>query len=51
MPTSIRELGIEPTDAQLREMAEKCITCMGGPVGKVIPLNADDIYEIYKMAL
>ena len=51
MPTSIRELGIEPTDAQIREMAEKCIACMGGPVGKVIPLNADDIYEIYKMAL
>ena len=51
MPTSIRELGIEPTEAQMREMAEKCIACMGGPVGKVIPLSADDIYEIYKMAL
>ena len=51
MPTSIRELGIEPTDEQLREMAEKCISTMGGPVGKVMQLNADDVYEIYKMAL
>ena len=24
MPTSIRELGIEPTEEQMREMAEKC---------------------------
>ena len=51
MPTNLRELGVEPTEAQMREMAEKCITSMGGPVGKIVPLTADDIFEIYKMAL
>ena len=51
MPTNLRELGVAPTEAQMHEMAEKCITSMGGPVGKIVPLTADDIFEIYKMAL
>ena len=51
MPTSIREMGIEPTEAQMREMAEKCIEGLGGPAGKVVKLSADDIVEILKMAL
>lgn len=51
MPTCIRELGIEPTEAQLREMAEKCIAGMHGPAGKVVKLHAGDIVEILKMAL
>ena len=51
MPTSIHEMGIEPTEAQMREMAEKCIEGLGGPAGKVVKLSADDIFEILKMAL
>ncbi len=50
MPTSITELGVEPSDAQLREMAEKCIDGFGGPVGKLVKLDVDDVEEIYRMA-
>ncbi|MDO4548788.1 MAG: iron-containing alcohol dehydrogenase [Clostridia bacterium] len=50
MPTSLTELGICPTDEQMREMAEKC--CIHGKrrVGCVIPLDADDVEKIYHMA-
>ena len=51
MPTSIRELGIEPTEAQMREMAEKCIAGLHGPAGKVVKLDADALVEIFRMAL
>ena len=51
MPISIRELGIEPTEAQMQEMAEKCIAGLHGPAGKVKKLHAEDIVEIFKMAL
>jgi len=51
MPTSIRELGIEPTEAQIREMAEKCIAGFHGPIGKVMKLDVEDVAEIFRMAL
>jgi len=50
MPVSLSELGVAPSDAQIREMAEKCIAGLGGPAGKVIKLSVDDIEEIYRMA-
>ncbi|MBQ8665217.1 MAG: iron-containing alcohol dehydrogenase [Mailhella sp.] len=50
MPVSLSELGIAPSDAQIREMAEKCIAGLGGPVGKVVRLTVDDVEEIYRMA-
>jgi alcohol dehydrogenase YqhD (iron-dependent ADH family) len=37
MPTSLSELGVHPTEAQIRTMAEKCFTGFGGPVGKSNP--------------
>ena len=51
MPVSLSELGIAPSDAQIREMAEKCIAGLGGPVGKVVRLTVDDVEEIYRMAM
>lgn len=30
MPTSLRELGVNPTPAQLEEMADKCALAVGG---------------------
>lgn len=45
MPTNIRELGIEPTDAQIAEMAEKSVA-----EGTVKVLNYEDKVAIYKMA-
>jgi len=50
MPTSLKELGVEPTDAQLREMALKCITAAGGKKGTAKLLYEADMYEIYKAA-
>lgn len=50
MPTSLRELGISPTDEEIREMAAKCIRTVGGPAGVVRPLQEEDIVNIYRMA-
>lgn len=50
MPTSLKELGINPTDAQIEEMAEKCSTAAGGTLGVVRPLKKEDMLAIYKAA-
>ncbi|MGI6177809.1 MAG: iron-containing alcohol dehydrogenase [Eubacterium sp.] len=51
MPTDIRELGIDPTEDQLREMAHRCSIAVGGKIGAAKELREEDMYEIYKMAL
>jgi alcohol dehydrogenase len=50
MPTSLKELGVNPTDEQLEELAEKCAASGNGTVGFFKKLNKDDILKIYKMA-
>lgn len=50
MPINLHELGIDPTDDQIKEMAEKCVATGGGTVGFFQPLNKDDIINIYKMS-
>lgn len=50
MPTSLRELGVDPTEKQIREMAEKCHRTVGGPAGVILPLQVEDIVEIYRRA-
>ncbi|WP_298068515.1 iron-containing alcohol dehydrogenase [uncultured Mailhella sp.] len=50
MPTTLTELGVRPTDAEIRLMAEKCYAGFGGPVGKIKPLNIDDLESIYRSA-
>ena len=51
MPVSIRELGVDPTDEQLHEMAEKCSHFRKRTIGCVKKLDVDDMYRIYKNAL
>ena len=51
MPVSIRELGVDPTDEQLHEMAEKCSHFRKRTIGCVKRLDVDDMYRIYKNAL
>ncbi len=51
MPTSMHELGINPTEAQILEMADKCSWHGKRTVGTVKKLNSDDIAAIYRMAL
>lgn len=49
MPTSLTALGVSPTDAQITEMAEKCIQAVGGKaLGVVRPLTVQDVAAIYQ---
>ena len=50
MPTSLKELGISPTDAQIEELSQKCSNAAQGTLGTVKPLKKADMMEIYKMA-
>jgi len=50
MPTSMLELGSNPTDAQIEEMAEKCVATGNGHVGFFKPLYKEDVIKIYTMA-
>ncbi len=51
MPVNMRELGIEPTEEQIREMAAGCSRACGGKLGSAKVLVEEDMYNIYKMAL
>ena len=51
MPVNIRELGVDPTDEQLHELAEKCSHFRKRTIGCVKKLDVDDMYRIYKNAL
>ena len=52
MPVTIRELGIEPTGAQLKEMAEKCAAKFeGGAAGTMKKLSAEDMEKIFRAAM
>lgn len=50
MPVNLRELGIEPTDAQIGELAEKCSFFGMRTVGQFKPLAKEDMRRIYEMA-
>ena len=50
MPVNLRELGVEPTEEQFRELAEKCSHFRKRTIGCVKRLDVDDIYQIYKNA-
>lgn len=50
MPTSIHELGVDVTDAQIEELAEKCSFGQTRTIGVVKKLDKSDIIEIYKAA-
>jgi alcohol dehydrogenase YqhD (iron-dependent ADH family) len=51
MPTSLAELGIHPSDEELRELAEKCSHFGKRTVGCIKKLDQEDMYQIYKKAL
>ncbi len=50
MPTNLKELGLDPTEAQIQEMAEKCSFFGRRTVGVMKKLTAADVEEIYRMA-
>ena len=50
MPTSLTELGIAPTEEQIKELAEKCNAAVRGNLGKVKHLDVEDMIAIYTAA-
>ena len=50
MPASLTELGIQPTDEQIAQMAASCEQAAGGAAGCIIPLKKEDMIKIYTMA-
>ena len=51
MPTSLRELGIAPTDEQLVELARNCSIASGGKKGSAKVLQEADMLAIYRASL
>ncbi|MCD8125072.1 MAG: iron-containing alcohol dehydrogenase [Lachnospiraceae bacterium] len=50
MPTSLTELGVQPTEEQIEELAEKCCFFGRRTIGTVKKLDQKDIAAIYRMA-
>ncbi len=51
MPTSLKELGISPTEEQIKKMAHLCSLACGGTNGSAKALNEEDMVKIYHMAM
>ena len=50
MPASFHELGIDPTDVQIDEMARRCLEASGSALGSAKKLSLDDMIAIYRAA-
>ena len=50
MPINMKELGIQPTDEQIHQMAVSCADACGGSKGSAKVLYAEDFEKIYQMA-
>lgn len=50
MPINMKELGIDPTEAQMQKMAEDAFKAKGSPLGSAKVLQVEDIVAIYHMA-
>ncbi len=51
MPTNMRELGISPTEEELKTMAHKCSVSVGGASGSARVLNEEDMLAIYRASV
>ena len=51
MPTSLKELGVEPSEMQIKQMAQMCVKAVGGKIGSAKVLKEQDMINIYNMAL
>ena len=49
MPTNYKELGIDPTPEQCKEMADRCEVAVGGSMGSAKTLVREDMEKIYLM--
>jgi len=51
MPTNLRELGLDPTEDELKAMALKCAEGVGGAKGSARLLREEDMLAIYRASL
>ncbi len=51
MPTNMKELGISPTEDQIKELAKRCKEAAGPLKGAAMHLEISDMENIYRMAL
>ena len=51
MPTNLRELGVTPTEDELKEMAHKCAIGVGGAKGSARLLREADMLAIYRASM
>lgn len=51
MPTNLRELGVEPTEEELKTMAKKCAIGVGGAKGSAKLLREEDMLAIYRASM
>lgn len=50
MPTNLKELGVDPSDEDIEEMAYKCSFFGERKIGQFVQLNQQDMVTIFKMA-
>lgn len=48
MPTNLKELGVDATEDELKDMAHKCAVGVGGSAGSAMVLNEEDMLAIYR---
>ncbi|MBO4473941.1 MAG: iron-containing alcohol dehydrogenase, partial [Clostridiales bacterium] len=51
MPTNLRELGVDPTEEELAEMAHKCAVGVGGAKGSAKLLDEAAMLQIYRASV
>lgn len=50
MPANLAELGLAPSDEQIREIAGRCMAACGGHTGSAKVLTEEDLVHIYTNA-
>ncbi len=50
MPTNLRELGVNPSDDEIKLLAKNCAIATGGKIGSAMPLYEADMEAIYRTA-
>ena len=50
MPTNLKELGVEPSEDDIKLLAKNCAIATGGKIGSAMVLREEDMENIYRMA-
>ncbi|MBR0508410.1 MAG: iron-containing alcohol dehydrogenase [Clostridia bacterium] len=50
MPTNLKDLGVSPTEDEIRLLAKNCAIAVGGRIGSAMPLYEKDMEAIYRAA-